>query len=90
MACYASRGHHLLPQVLPSKQLRARTYRIERDHTVLLGAGLARLDIISAPGPTLYLTVFVSAHVNLHMGKTEGEITSFPHHSIHRPHVGKG
>ncbi|GLC33305.1 hypothetical protein PLESTB_000348100 [Pleodorina starrii] len=59
-------------KVLPSKQLRGRTYRIEPGHTVLLGAGLARLDVVSAPGPTLYLTVFVSAHVNLHMGKTEG------------------
>ncbi|EFJ44727.1 hypothetical protein VOLCADRAFT_118673 [Volvox carteri f. nagariensis] len=41
-------------------------------HSVLLGAGLARVDVVSAPGQTLYLTVFVSAHVNLHMGKTEG------------------
>ncbi|GLI65589.1 hypothetical protein VaNZ11_009163 [Volvox africanus] len=67
---------HLSPEVvrkvLPSKQLRGRTYRIQPGHTVLLGAGLARLDVVSAPGPTLYLTVFVSAHVNLHMGKTEG------------------
>ncbi|GIL44395.1 hypothetical protein Vafri_1873 [Volvox africanus] len=65
-------SQEVVRKVLPSKQLRGRTYRIEPGHTVLLGAGLARLDVVSAPGPTLYLTVFVSAHVNLHMGKTEG------------------
>ena len=29
--------------------------------------------MVSSPGATLYLTVFVSHHVNLHLGKTEGE-----------------
>lgn len=59
-------------KVLPSKQLRGRTYRLAPGNTLLLGGGLGRLDVLEAPGPTLYLTVFVSHHVNLHLGKTEG------------------
>lgn len=39
---------------------------------LLAGGGLARVDVLSAPGPTLYLTVFVSSAVVLHCGKTEG------------------
>ncbi len=58
--------------MLPSKQLRGRTYRLAPGNTLLLGGGLGRLDLLEAPGPTLYLTVFVSHHVNLHLGKTEG------------------
>lgn len=70
----ASNIASLLPcaQVLPSKQLRGRTYRLAPGNTLLLGGGLGRLDVLEAPGPTLYLTVFVSHHVNLHLGKTEG------------------
>lgn len=58
------------PQVLPSKQLKARTFRVGAGNTLLLG-GLARLDIVDAPSSTLYITVFVSHNINLHMGKTE-------------------
>lgn len=48
-----------LKAVLPSKQLRGRTYRIGAGNTLLI-AGLARLDIVSTPAATIYLTVFVS------------------------------
>ena len=45
--------------LLPSKQLKPRTFRIGPGHTLLLG-GLARLDVVAAPSSTIYLTVFVS------------------------------
>lgn len=48
-----------LKAVLPSKQLRGRTYRIGAGNTLLI-AGLARLDLVSTPAATIYLTVFVS------------------------------
>ena len=56
--------------LLPSKQLKGRTYRVGAGNTLLIG-GLARMDIVSCPGATLYLTVYVSHYVELHMGKTE-------------------
>ncbi|KAG2482323.1 hypothetical protein HYH03_018745 [Edaphochlamys debaryana] len=65
-------------KVLPSKPLRGRTYRLAAGNTLLLGGGLARLDVLEAPGATLYLTVFVSHHVNLHLGKTEGAEERLP------------
>ena len=45
--------------LLPSKQLKPRTFRIGPGHTLLLG-GLARLDVVAAPSSTIYLTDFVS------------------------------
>ena len=45
--------------LLPSKQLKPRTFRIGPGHTLLLG-GLARLDVVAALSSTIYLTVFVS------------------------------
>lgn len=57
--------------LLPSKQLKGRTFRVGPGNSLLLG-GLGRLDIIGAPATTIYLTVFVSHYVELHMGKTEG------------------
>ena len=57
--------------LLPSKQLKGRTYRVGAGSTLLIG-GLARVDVLSSPGATLYLTVYVSHYVDLHMGKTEG------------------
>ncbi len=45
--------------VLPSKQLRPRTFRVPAGTSLLLG-GLVRLDVVAAPSSTIYLTVFVS------------------------------
>ena len=45
--------------LLPRRRLKARTYRVPPGSTLLIG-GLARLDILTAPGATIYLTVFVS------------------------------
>lgn len=56
---------------LPRRTLRPRTYRVGPDHTVCLG-GVARLDLVSCPGATLYLTVWASDQVTCHVGKTQG------------------
>lgn len=47
--------------------MQGRTYRTSMGATLLLG-GLARIDIVDHPGATLYLTVWVSPFVNLHLG----------------------
>lgn len=60
-----------LQMVLPRKALKARTYRIPGGKSVLLG-GLVQVDVLKIPGSTIYLTVFASNQVSLHMGKTEG------------------
>ncbi|KAF5839740.1 hypothetical protein DUNSADRAFT_18742 [Dunaliella salina] len=57
--------------VLPHKPLVPRTYRVPAGSTLLMG-GLARLDVLEHPGATLYLTAWMSSHITLHMGKTEG------------------
>lgn len=53
--------------MLPSKRMAGRTCRVPAGTTLLIG-GLARLDVLDHPGGTLYLTVFASAFVNLHIG----------------------
>ena len=36
--------------------------------------GLARLDILESPGATLYLTVWMSSHITLHMGEQRASL----------------
>jgi hypothetical protein len=57
--------------LLPRQRLKPRTFRAGPGQTVLLG-GIARVDVIAAPGATLYLTVWASSDVVCHFGKTEG------------------
>ncbi|XP_058749921.1 GTP-binding protein BRASSINAZOLE INSENSITIVE PALE GREEN 2, chloroplastic-like [Vicia villosa] len=52
------------------KELRPRSYRIKAGQAIHVG-GLARLDLIEANITTLYVTVWASPNVSLHMGKTE-------------------
>ncbi|CAL5193400.1 unnamed protein product [Lathyrus oleraceus] len=52
------------------KELRPRSYRIKARQAIHVG-GLARLDLIEATVKTLYVTVWASPNVSLHMGKTE-------------------
>ncbi|MEW5302007.1 MAG: hypothetical protein WDW36_004821 [Sanguina aurantia] len=52
-------------QILPSKPLKGRTFRIGAGNTLCIG-GLVRLDIVDAPGSSIYLTIFVSHDVDLH------------------------
>jgi hypothetical protein len=57
--------------VLPRRRLKPRTWRVGAGSTLLIG-GLARVDVLEAPGPTLYLTAFVSDDITCHMGRSEG------------------
>lgn len=59
-----------LCSVLPTRRLKARSYRVPPGTSMLLG-GLARVDVVTSPGATLYLTAFVSDEVSLHVGKVE-------------------
>ncbi|KAL3533673.1 hypothetical protein ACH5RR_007194 [Cinchona calisaya] len=52
------------------KELQPRSYRIKSGQTVHVG-GLGRLDLSQASVETIYVTVWVSANVSLHLGKTE-------------------
>eukprot|EP00775_Hariotina_reticulata_P012284 gene12284-12420_t len=60
-----------LQAVLPRRRLKPRTYRIPAGSSILIG-GLARLDVVSAPSATLYVTLFVSDEIITHLGKTDG------------------
>ncbi|CAK8543147.1 unnamed protein product [Lathyrus sativus] len=52
------------------KELRPRSYRIKARQAIYVG-GLARLDLDEATVKSLYVTVWASPNVSLHMGKTE-------------------
>lgn len=65
---------------LPRRPFRPRTYRVGPDHTVCLG-GIARLDLVSCPGATLYLTIWASEQVTCHVGKTQGSAERQATHS---------
>ncbi|KAK7309014.1 hypothetical protein RJT34_05414 [Clitoria ternatea] len=52
------------------KELRPRTYRIKAGQAIHVG-GLTRLDLIEASVETIYVTVWASPNVSLHMGKIE-------------------
>lgn len=61
-----------LAAVLPRRRLKPRTYRIPVGSSILIG-GLARVDVISAPSATVYVTFFVSDEIVTHLGKTQGK-----------------
>ncbi|XP_060184360.1 GTP-binding protein BRASSINAZOLE INSENSITIVE PALE GREEN 2, chloroplastic [Lycium barbarum] len=52
------------------KELQPRTFRIKARQTVHIG-GLVRLDLVQASIETIYVTVWASPSVSLHLGKTE-------------------
>ncbi|QHO12614.1 GTP-binding protein BRASSINAZOLE INSENSITIVE PALE GREEN 2, chloroplastic [Arachis ipaensis] len=52
------------------KELRPRSYRIKVGQAVHIG-GLTRIDFIKASIETIYVTVWASPNVSLHMGKVE-------------------
>ncbi|KAL5546452.1 hypothetical protein UlMin_006139 [Ulmus minor] len=56
--------------VEPRKELRSRTYRMKARQTVHVG-GLMRLDLVEASVETIYVTVWASPNISLHMGKIE-------------------
>lgn len=53
-----------------SKELKPRTYRIKAGHSVHI-AGLMRLDVEELSVDSVYITVWASVYLPLHMGKTE-------------------
>lgn len=53
-----------------NKELKPRTYRIKFGHTIHI-AGLARLDVERLSADSVYVTVWASPLLPLHMGKTE-------------------
>ncbi|KAM7260886.1 hypothetical protein ACFE04_026361 [Oxalis oulophora] len=53
-----------------SKEVKPRTYRIEVGHTIHI-AGLMRLDVEESSVNSMYITVWASPFLPLHMGKTE-------------------
>ncbi|CAL8464068.1 g3603 [Coccomyxa elongata] len=57
--------------LLPKRRLKPRTFRAAEGQTVFVGA-VARIDVHSSPGATLYLTVWASDEITCHFGKTEG------------------
>ncbi|XP_008782378.3 GTP-binding protein BRASSINAZOLE INSENSITIVE PALE GREEN 2, chloroplastic [Phoenix dactylifera] len=52
------------------KALQPRTFRVKAGQTVHVG-GLMRLDLTQSSVETIYVTVWASPNVSLHMGKTE-------------------
>ncbi|XP_061965201.1 GTP-binding protein BRASSINAZOLE INSENSITIVE PALE GREEN 2, chloroplastic [Populus nigra] len=52
------------------KELQPRTYRVKAGQTIHVG-GLLRLDLNQASVQTIYVTVWASPNVSLHMGKME-------------------
>ncbi|GLJ10993.1 hypothetical protein SUGI_0139760 [Cryptomeria japonica] len=52
------------------KQLKPRTYRVKVGQAVHVG-GLMRLDVDQASVETIYITVWASVHVSMHLGKVE-------------------
>ncbi|XP_006661170.3 GTP-binding protein BRASSINAZOLE INSENSITIVE PALE GREEN 2, chloroplastic [Oryza brachyantha] len=62
-----------------SKEMRPRTYRLKTGQSVHIG-GLVRLDIEDLTVGSVYVTVWASPLVPLHMGKTENAATMIKDH----------
>uniref|UniRef100_A0A1J3FRZ5 Uncharacterized protein YqeH n=2 Tax=Noccaea caerulescens TaxID=107243 RepID=A0A1J3FRZ5_NOCCA len=52
------------------KELQPRSYRVKAGQSVHIG-GLVRLDLVRASVETIYITIWASNSVSLHLGKTE-------------------
>lgn len=64
------------------KELKPRTYRIKVCQTVHVG-GLVRVDLNEASVETIYITIWASPNISLHLGKTENaDETSSKHVGI--------
>ncbi|WOK99865.1 hypothetical protein Cni_G08577 [Canna indica] len=62
-----------------NKQLRPRTYRIKAQHSVHIG-GLVRVDVEESSVDSIYLTVWASSLIPLHMAKTENASMMIENH----------
>ncbi|XP_016481969.1 GTP-binding protein BRASSINAZOLE INSENSITIVE PALE GREEN 2, chloroplastic isoform X1 [Nicotiana tabacum] len=74
-----------------SKELRPRTYRIKVGHSVHIG-GLMRLDVEELSVDSVYVTVWASPLIPLHMGRTENVGTMLEEHFGRQlqPPIGEG
>ncbi|XP_062117925.1 GTP-binding protein BRASSINAZOLE INSENSITIVE PALE GREEN 2, chloroplastic [Humulus lupulus] len=61
------------------KELKARTYRMKARQTIHVG-GLMRLDLVEASVQTIYVTIWASPNVSLHMGKIENAEETWKKH----------
>lgn len=61
------------------KELRPRSYRIKAGQTIHVG-GLLRLDLVQASVQTIYVTVWASPNVSLHLGKIENADETWTKH----------
>ncbi|KAL6576736.1 hypothetical protein OROMI_011012 [Orobanche minor] len=61
------------------KELKPRTYRIKAGHSVHIG-GLLRLDVEDSSVDSIYVTVWASSVLPLHMGKTENACRMLEEH----------
>ncbi|RCV31246.1 hypothetical protein SETIT_6G161200v2 [Setaria italica] len=52
------------------KELRPRSFRVKVGQSVHIG-GLTRLDVLKSSAQTIYITVWASSNVPLHLGKTD-------------------
>ena len=68
--------------ILPRRSLKPRTYRLGEGQTIHLG-GLGRVDVMSVPGATMYITVWASDDIRTHLGKTANA------EQFYRMHAGK-
>ncbi|CAI9297661.1 unnamed protein product [Lactuca saligna] len=62
------------------KELRPRTYRIKQGQAIHVG-GLMRLDLNHASVQTIYVTVWASPNVSLHLGKIENAEETWNKHA---------
>ena len=59
-----------LALVQHKRQLLPRTFRLGPGQSIMVG-GIGRIDVLSGPSATLYLTVFASMAVPCYMTRTE-------------------
>ncbi|XP_058730230.1 GTP-binding protein BRASSINAZOLE INSENSITIVE PALE GREEN 2, chloroplastic [Vicia villosa] len=76
--------------VYMTKELKPRTYRVKAGHSIHI-AGLMRLDVEETSLDTIYVTVWASPYLPLHMGKVENATKMFQEHFGHQlqPPIGE-
>jgi ribosome biogenesis GTPase A len=67
---YSPLSYEEIGMLLPRRKLKPRTFRCMVGYSVSIG-GLARVDLVGAPGNSIYLTLWASDEVTHHFGKTE-------------------
>ncbi|XP_075503918.1 GTP-binding protein BRASSINAZOLE INSENSITIVE PALE GREEN 2, chloroplastic [Primulina tabacum] len=73
------------------KELKPKTYRIKAGHSIHIG-GLMRLDVEESSVESIYITVWASPLLPLHMGKSDNSCMMLEKHFGHQlqPPIGEG